>query len=45
LEKIDLRKELKHLYAPSAKQVQVVEVPKFHFAMIDGKTDDFKATG
>lgn len=36
MEKIDLRKELKHLYAPSAKQVQLVDVPELQFAMIDG---------
>ncbi len=34
--KIDLRKELKHLYAPSAKKVEIVDVPNFHFVMIDG---------
>jgi hypothetical protein len=36
MEKRDLRKELKHLYAPSAKKVEVVDVPEFQFAMIDG---------
>lgn len=36
MQKIDLRKELKHLYAPSAKQVQLVDVPELQFAMIDG---------
>lgn len=35
--KLDLRKELKHLYAPSAKKVELVEVPKFKFVMIDGE--------
>lgn len=34
MEKLDLRKELKHLYAPSAKKVQVVDVPAFQFAMV-----------
>ncbi len=34
--KIDLRKELKYLYAPSAKAVEMVEVPAFKFVMIDG---------
>lgn len=34
--KIDLKKELKYLYAPSAKKVEIVDVPNFHFAMIDG---------
>lgn len=37
MEKIDLRKELKHLYAPSAKAVSVVDVPSFQFVMIDGE--------
>jgi len=37
--KLDLRKELKYLYAPSAKQVTVVQVPRFHFAMIDGQIE------
>jgi hypothetical protein len=36
MQKIDLRKELKPLYAPSAKQVQLVDVPELQFAMIDG---------
>lgn len=34
--KLDLKKELKHLYAPSAKEVQVVDVPEMSFLMIDG---------
>ena len=34
--KLDLRKELKTFYAPSAKKVEVVEVPALQFAMIDG---------
>ena len=33
--KLDLRKELKHLYAPSAKKVEVARVPKFNFVMAD----------
>ncbi len=37
--KIDLRKELKHLYAPSAKKVEVIDVPEFSFAMLDGKIE------
>ncbi len=39
MEKRDLRKELKHLYAPSAKEVVVVDVPPMNFLMIDGKGD------
>jgi hypothetical protein len=37
--KVDLRKELKHLYAPSAKDVVAVDVPKMSFLMIDGMGD------
>ena len=33
---LDLRKELKQFYAPSAKKVELVNVPEFQFAMIDG---------
>jgi hypothetical protein len=39
MEKIDLRKELKHLYQPSAKEVVQVEVPAFTFLMVDGEGD------
>lgn len=34
--KVDFKKELKALYAPSAKDFQIVEVPKMNFLMIDG---------
>ncbi len=37
MEKIDLKKEYRHLYLPSAKAVTEVEVPEFRFLMIDGK--------
>jgi hypothetical protein len=37
--KRDFRKELKHLYGPSAKTVEVVEVPEFQFAMVDGELE------
>ncbi len=36
MKKIDLKKDLKHLYLPSAKQVVQVDVPAFNFAMVDG---------
>ena len=39
MQKLDLRKELKHLYAPSAKNVEVVDVPHFQFAMVDGEIE------
>ncbi|KRA16108.1 GyrI-like domain-containing protein [Lysobacter sp. Root604] len=37
--KIDLKKELKFLYQPSAKAVVEVEVPSLRFLMIDGAGD------
>jgi hypothetical protein len=37
--KVDLKKKLKHLYNPSAKEVSVVDVPSMHFLMVDGKGD------
>jgi hypothetical protein len=39
MEKIDLKKTLKHLYCPSPKEVSVVDVPKMKFLMIDGAGD------
>ena len=46
--KRDFKKELKHLYQPSAKEFSVVEVPPMNFLMIDGHGDpndnpDFQA--
>jgi hypothetical protein len=35
-EKIDLRKQYKSLYTPSAKMVVIVDVPRFNFVMLDG---------
>lgn len=37
--KIDYKKELKHLYRPSAKKVQIVDVPQMNFLMVDGEGD------
>ncbi len=39
MEKIDLKKQLKHLYLPSAKKVSVVEVPEMRFVMLDGRIE------
>lgn len=36
MEKIDFRTERKDLYAPSAKDFTIIEVPAFDFAMVDG---------
>ena len=33
---LDLKKEYKYLYQPSAKKVEIVQVPCLQFAMIDG---------
>jgi hypothetical protein len=39
IKKIDLRKQLKYLYSPSASKAQTIEVPEFNFIMIDGRGD------
>lgn len=39
MEKLDWKKELKHLYQPSTKEVMQVDVPAMNFLMIDGKGD------
>jgi hypothetical protein len=39
MEKIDYRKELRHLYRPSPKVVESVDVPEMNFLMIDGQGD------
>ncbi len=39
MEKIDYKKELKHLYRPSAKKVETIVVPKMNFLMVDGEGD------
>jgi hypothetical protein len=39
MNKIDFKRELKHLYQPSAKEVVEVEVPAMNYLMIDGKGD------
>ena len=33
---LDLKKEFKHLYQPSAKKAEIIQVPRLQFAMIDG---------
>jgi hypothetical protein len=39
MKKIDLKKELKHLYNPSPKEVVEVDVPTMNYLMIDGEGD------
>lgn len=36
MSKLDLRKELKHLFSPSAKEPQMVHVPEMNYLAIDG---------
>ncbi len=43
MEKVDLKKALKHLYNPSANEVSLVDVPPMNFVMIDGSGDPNKA--
>lgn len=44
MKKLDLKKELKQLYQPSAKDVAVVDVPAMNFLMIDGAGDPNHST-
>lgn len=37
--KTDYLKQLKHLYAPSTKKVEIVDVPQMNFLMVDGQGD------
>ncbi|HEC32066.1 MAG TPA: hypothetical protein ENI41_06220, partial [Deltaproteobacteria bacterium] len=39
MNKINFKKELKPLYSPSSKKVEIVEVPKMNFLMVDGEGD------
>lgn len=39
MKKVDFRKELKHWYQPSAREVVRVELPALNYLMIDGKGD------
>ena len=42
---LDLKKDLKYLYAPSAKKAEIVNVPRLQFAMIDGIIEKGKEPG
>ncbi len=37
MQKIDFKKEWKHLYKPSPKKIDIVDVPKMNFLMTDGR--------
>lgn len=39
MEKIDYTKQLKPLYGPSARKVEIVDVPQMNFLMVDGEGD------
>ena len=39
MEKIDLKKELKHLYNPPSGEPVTIEIPPMNYLMIDGKGD------
>lgn len=38
-EKLDLKKRLRHLYGPTARRVDVVDVPSMNFLAVDGRGD------
>jgi hypothetical protein len=40
---LDLRQQWKYLYAPSAKKVELVDVPELQFVMIDGRIEPGQA--
>jgi len=42
---LDLKRDLKYLYQPSAKKVEIVNVPRLQFAMIDGAIEKGNAPG
>lgn len=42
---LDLRKQYKYLYQPSAKKIEAVQVPDLQFAMIDGAIEKGQAPG
>ena len=45
MEKIDLHKQYKHLYQPTAKAVGLVDVPALQFAMVDGAIEPGQSPG
>ena len=42
---LDLKKQFKHLYQPSAKKIETVQVPNLQFAMIDDAIEKGQAPG
>jgi hypothetical protein len=45
MKKLDLKKQLRHLYAPSARKVETVKVPRLQFVMIDGRIEKGQGPG
>jgi len=45
MKRLDLRKAWKHLYQPSAKKVEIVEVPELLFLMVDGRIERGRSPG
>lgn len=45
MEKLDLKKQLKHLYSPSAKEVVLVDVPEMKFVVVDGRIEPGESPG
>jgi hypothetical protein len=45
MQKLDLKKDLKYLYQPSAKKIEIVEVPAMRFIMIDGAIEPYEKPG
>jgi hypothetical protein len=45
METLELKKELKHLYQPSARKPEILKVPNLQFAMIDGRIEKRKEPG
>lgn len=45
MKKLDLRKTTKHLYRPSPRKVEVVDVPELSFLMVEGRIEKGKSPG
>jgi hypothetical protein len=43
--KLDLKKQLKHLYQPSAREVTLVDVPEMQFLELDGRIEPGESPG
>jgi hypothetical protein len=39
MKKIDIKKEMKHLYNASSKDPEIVDVPQMNFLMVNGEGD------